>query len=57
MMLAGFADHEKPSAELRERPHRMDEHVAWSVPPQAVAGLVDRATDWVDLSDPKPGAE
>ncbi len=57
MVLAGFADHEKPSAELRERPFGEADHVAWSVPPQAVAGLVDRATDWVDLSDPKPRAE
>jgi len=52
MVLAGFADFTAPDLTLRERPFSGDEeHVAWSVPPQAAAGLVDRADEWRDLSD------
>jgi len=57
MVLAGFADHEKPDPMFRERPFVGEaEHVVWSVPPQAAAGLIDRANDWVDGSVERDGA-
>ena len=50
MVLTGFADHEKRDLEFRERPFVGEaEHVVWSVPPQAAAGLIDRASDWADV--------
>ena len=50
MVLAGFADDvAAPEPMVRERPYGEAEHVAWSVPPQAAAGLVDRPGDWTDL--------
>jgi hypothetical protein len=49
MVLAGFADFSSPDPMFRERPVSGDaEHIAWSVPPQAAAGLVDRPGDWRD---------
>jgi hypothetical protein len=52
MVLAGFADFAGPDPTFRERPFTGEaEHVAWSVPPQAAAGLVDRADEWRDLSE------
>jgi hypothetical protein len=52
MVLAGFADFAGPDPMFRERPFTGEaEHVVWSVPPQAAAGLVDRADEWRDLSD------
>jgi len=47
MVLAGYADLTKPEPMIRERPYGEAEHVVWSVPPQAAAGLLDRAQDWV----------
>ncbi len=52
MVLAGFADFAAPDPILRERPFTGEpEHVVWSVPPQAAAGLVDRADEWRQMSD------
>jgi hypothetical protein len=52
MVLAGFADFAAPDLLLRERYFSGEaEHVAWSVPPQAAAGLVDRADEWREMSD------
>ena len=52
MVLAGFADFAAPDVQLRERPFSGEaEHVVWSVPPQAAAGLVDRADEWRAMSD------
>jgi hypothetical protein len=52
MVLAGFADFDKPAPTIRERPIGEADHVAWSVPPQAAAALVDRASDWTELGAP-----
>ena len=52
MVLAGFADFAAPDPTLRERLYSGEaEHVVWSVPPQAAAGLVDRADEWRQMSD------
>jgi hypothetical protein len=51
MVLAGYADVELSLGMIRERPFNEAEHVVWSVPPQAAAGLVDRPGDWADLGD------
>ncbi len=51
MVLAGFADFDTPHPMVRERPLGEADHVVWSVPPQAAAGLVDRAADWADFGD------
>jgi hypothetical protein len=52
MVLLGFSDFASPDPTLRERAITGDaEHVVWSVPPQAAAGLVDRADEWRELSD------
>lgn len=45
MVFAGFADVHRPEPTIREQ-RAGDNHVVWSVPPQAVAGLADRASDW-----------
>ena len=52
MVLAGYADVDAPVLMIPERPYGEAEHVVWSVPPQAAAGLVDRADDrdWANLS-------
>jgi hypothetical protein len=54
MVLAGFADVELQCAMVRERPYGEADHVVWSVPPEAAAGLVDRGSDWADFGDTKP---
>jgi len=52
MVLLGFADFAGPDVSFLERPVSGEaEHVVWSVPPQAAAGLVDRADEWRDMSD------
>ena len=51
MVLLGFADVEPPVLTLPERPYGEAEHVVWSVPPQAAAGLSDRPDDWAALDD------
>ena len=52
MVLLGFADFVRPDPMFRERQFAgEDEHVVWSVPPQAAAGLIDRADEWRVLSD------
>lgn len=57
MVLIGFADHVKPDPLFRERAFSGEpEHVVWSVPPQAAAGLIDRASEWHGL-DSKPREE
>jgi hypothetical protein len=56
MVLMGFADVTSPELMIRERPYGEAEHVVWSVPPQAAAGLVDRPADWAGL-DAKPTDE
>jgi hypothetical protein len=53
MVLAGFADVVGPFETVRERPCSEADHVVWSVPPQAAAGLVDRPADWAFLDDPR----
>ena len=57
MVLLGFADFTGPDPILCERGFVGEaEHVVWSVPPQAAAGLVDRADEWRDMSDaPRDG--
>jgi hypothetical protein len=57
MVLAGFADLESPYGMVRERPYGEAEHVVWSVPPQAAAGLVDRPSQWADFDDAKSRGE
>ncbi len=57
MVLAGFADLESPYGMVRERPYGEAEHVVWSVPPQAAAGLVDRRAEWADFDDAKSRGE
>ncbi len=56
MVLAGYLDFDKPDPMVRERPFGEAEHVVWSVPPQAAAGLVDRPEPWTDL-DARPREE
>jgi hypothetical protein len=56
MVLAGFADLDVPALMIPERPAGEADHVVWSVPPQAAAGLVDRPNDWADL-DARPREE
>jgi hypothetical protein len=52
MVLLGFADVAVPDPIFRERAFSGEaEHVVWSVPPQAAAGLIDRADEWRSLSD------
>ena len=52
MVLLGFADFAQPDPTFRERAFVGEaEHVVWSVPPPAAAGLIDRADEWRDLSD------
>jgi len=52
MVLLGFADVAVPDPLFNERAFSGEaEHVVWSVPPQAAAGLVDRADEWRDMSD------
>ena len=53
MVLAGFADLDTPPPSVREK--RDQDHVAWSVPPQAAAALADRVAEW-DL-DARPREE
>jgi hypothetical protein len=53
MVLAGFADLESPHGMVRERAYGEADHVVWSVPPQAAAGLVDRPAQWADFDDAK----
>jgi len=45
MVLAGFADLDTPPSMTPQRPIGEAEHIVWSVPPEAVAGLADRASD------------
>jgi hypothetical protein len=53
MVLLGFADDDTRDPLFRERPFLNEaEHVVWSVPPQAAAGLIDRASDWIETSSP-----
>jgi hypothetical protein len=54
MVLMGFADFDVPPTMIRERPYGEAEHVVWSVPPLAVAGLRDR-DEWP--VDPPPRHE
>ena len=57
MVLAGFADDVATLEPMvRERPYGEAEHVVWSVPPQAAAGLADRPGEWADL-DARAGEE
>jgi hypothetical protein len=52
MVLLGFADVTVPDPMFRERAFSGEaEHIVWSVPPQAAAGLIDRADEWRSLSD------
>jgi len=52
MVLLGFADFTVPDPMFRERGFSGEpEHVVWSVPPQAAAGLSDRADEWLRMSD------
>ena len=53
MVLAGFADVELQYTMVRERPYGEAEHVVWSVPPEAAAGLVDRSSEWADFANTK----
>ncbi len=46
MVLAGFADYDHPDPLLRDRYRGEPDHVAWSVPPQAAAGLADHLDEW-----------
>ena len=48
MVLLGFADYERPDPLLRDRYRGEDEHVVWSVPPQAAAALADDRDVWRD---------
>jgi hypothetical protein len=57
MVLAGFADEVAPLVMVRERPYGEADHVVWSVPPEAAAGLVDRAADWGATLDDSKRAE
>jgi hypothetical protein len=57
MVLMGFADLDVPPGMVRERPFGEAEHIAWSVPPQAAAGLVDRPGEWPSDADVKPRDE
>ena len=58
MVLAGFADFDTPALLFKEHPFGEAEHVVWSVPPQAAAGLVDRPGDWAALDlDARPREE
>ncbi len=56
MMLTGFADPEIEARKQGKQPAEDAEHVAWSVPPAAVAGLRDAQGDW-DVAAPPPPAE
>jgi hypothetical protein len=52
MVLLGFLDFAGPDPLIRERAFSGEaEHVVWSVPPLAAAGLSDRADEWRELSD------
>jgi hypothetical protein len=53
MVLAGFADVTSPIL-VREHPYGEAEHVVWSVPPEAAAGLKDTPTDWDWSTDKTP---
>lgn len=56
MMLTGFADPEVESQQRAKQSAQETDHVAWSVPPAAVAGLRDRPTDW-DAAAPPDSAK
>jgi hypothetical protein len=46
MVLTGFADADRPDPLAHDLYKGEEEHVVWSVPPQAAAGLTDRVSDW-----------
>ena len=57
MVLLGFADYDRPDPLLHDRYRGEDQHVVWSVPPQAAAGLADDGDAWSDAAPPPPSSE
>ncbi len=57
MVLLGFADYDRPDP-LRHDGYRGEEqHVVWSVPPQAAAGLADDGDAWREAAPPPAPSE
>jgi len=57
MVLLGFADYDRPDPLLHDRYRGEDQHVVWSVPPQAAAGLADDGDAWSDAVESLAPAE